>query len=209
MDQRTAWRDALVSAILYLEGGGDSKELHARCREGFRRLLEGCGFQGRMPRLVAGGGRDAVFGDFICAHTGKKADFVAMWIDSEDFPADLEAAWAHLKARDGWTQPAEAEEDQVLFMTTCMETWLVTDRVALRDYFGTQLQDSALPPLNQLERRERHDVQDRLAHATRQCVNPYLKGKRSFGLLAQLTPAVLEQHLPSFVRVRRILNEKL
>ena len=46
MDQGTIRRDSLVSASIYLEGGGDSKELHIRCREGFRKLLENCGFQG-------------------------------------------------------------------------------------------------------------------------------------------------------------------
>jgi hypothetical protein len=198
-----------VSAIIYLEGGGDSKELHARCREGFRRLLEGCGLQGRMPRLVACGGRDAAFGDFLFAHRGKVAAFVAMWIDSEDFPADVEATWGHLKARDSWAKPADAHDEQVLFMTTCMETWLVTDRAALREYFGNKLQESALPPLKDLERRKRHDIQDGLAYASRNCLNPYSKGKRSFEVLAKLTPAVLEQYLPSFVRDRRILREKL
>jgi len=198
-----------VSAILYLEGGGDCKALHARCREGFRRLLERSGFQGRMPRLVACGGREATFGDFAFAHNGRIAAFVGMWIDSEDVLADLEATWAHLKNRDGWDQPPGAADEQVLFMTTCMETWLVTDRSALREHFGAQLQESALPPLNDLEKRGCHDVQDKLVHATRNCSNAYAKGKRSFEVFGKLTPAVLEQHLPSFGRVRRILNNYL
>ena len=198
-----------MSAILYLEGGGDSKELHARCREGFRRLLERCGFQGRMPRLVACGGRDMTFSDFNFAHAGGIADFVAMWIDSEDLLGELEATWAHLKARDDWNQSAGSTDELVLFMTTCMETWLVADGAALREHFGSQLQDSALPPLHDLEKRGCHDVQGKLTHATRNCPNAYAKGKRSFEVLGKLTPAVLEQHLPSFVRIRRILNARL
>lgn len=200
-----------MSSILYLEGGGDSKELHARCREGFRRLLERCGYseQKRMPRLVACGGRDAAFDDFTSAHSGGMADFIAIWLDSEDALPDLEKAWTHLKVRDGWDRPAEANDDQVLFMTTCMETWLVTDRPALTEHYKNKLQDSALPPLNDLEKRDRHVVQDSLAHATRNCSNAYAKGKRSFEVLGILTPATLEKHLPSFVRVRRILNSRL
>ena len=50
-----------MSAKIYIEGGGDSKELRIRCREGFRRLLDQCGFTGRMPKLIACGGRDATF----------------------------------------------------------------------------------------------------------------------------------------------------
>jgi hypothetical protein len=198
-----------VSAILYLEGGGASKELHTRCREGFRRLLERCGYQGRMPRLVACGARDSAFDDFISAHTGGTAQFVALWIDSENPLADLEQTWAHLQARDDWAQPAGASDEQVLFMTTCMETWLVTDRSALKEHYGSKLRDSALPPLSELEKRARHDIQDSLTHATRDCSNAYAKGKRSFEVLGKLTPATLDKHLPSFVRVRRILNARL
>jgi hypothetical protein len=198
-----------VSAILYLEGGGDSKELHTRCREGFRRLLERCGFQGRMPRLVAGGGRDATFGDFVVAHVAGTDRFTALWTDSEEPPADLEKTWAHLQKRDGWMPPTGASDEQVLFMTTCMETWLVTDRAALKEHYGSDLQDSALPPLVELEKRPRQEIQESLMHATRDCSNSYSKGKRSFELLAKLTPATLEKHLPSFNRVRRILNARL
>jgi len=65
-----------VSARLYLEGaarGADSKEMKSRCREGFRKLLEKCGYKERerMPRLVASGPRDAAFGDFETALAGK------------------------------------------------------------------------------------------------------------------------------------------
>ena len=67
----------------------------------------------------------------------------------------------------------------------------------------------ALPPLVDLEKRARHDVQDSLTRATRDCSNAYAKGKRSFEVLAKLSPATLEKHLPSFVRVRRILNSQL
>jgi len=97
----------------------------------------------------------------------------------------------------------------VLFMTTCMETWIVTDRAAMKEHYGSKLQSSALPPPVNLENRDRHDVQDKLIHATRDCPNAYSKGKRSFEIPAKLTPATLEKHLPSFARTRRILDRKL
>jgi hypothetical protein len=166
-----------------------------------------------MPGLNACGGRDDTFGDFIIAHGNKAAgDYVAMLIDSEEPMADIEEAWKHLqnvKTVNTWNRPKGATNDQVLFMTTYMETWVVADRDALKAHYGSKLQNSALPPLVQLEVRARHDVQDKLEHATRNCSNAYTKGKRSFEVLAKLTPVVLEQHLPSFVRTRRILNDNL
>lgn len=203
-----------MNAIIYIEGGGDSKELHARCREGFRKLIETCGFTGRMPRLSACGGRAAVFDDFSTAHAANRGGaYVAMWIDSEEPMANTEAAWAHLQSVTTvpqWSRPGGASDDQVLLMTTCMETWIMADRPTLKAHYRKdRLHDSALPSLVDLEKRPRDEVQTKLAHATRDCSNAYQKGKRSFEVLRKLTPAALEKHLPSFVRVRRILNEKL
>ena len=61
MDARAVGREALVSSTIYLEGGGDSRDLLIRCQKGFRKLLERCGYAGRMPKLVACGGRGAAF----------------------------------------------------------------------------------------------------------------------------------------------------
>ena len=199
-----------MTGIIYVEGGGDSRELHSRCREGFRKLLERCGYVGRMPRLFACGGRDGAFDDFKTAFANAaKNDFVALWIDSEDPIVDLVAAWAHLRTRDQWEKPDGATDEQVLFMTTCMETWIVADRATLVEHDGAKLQESALPSLVDLETRARGTVQNALISATRKCGNAYSKGRRSFEVLAKLDPAALSGNLPSFVRVRRILDASL
>lgn len=199
-----------MKAILYVEGGGDSKELHARCREGFRKLLESCGFTGRMPRIVACGGRDAAFEDFRTAQAKRQSpDFLALLIDSELPLANLDSTWQHLSENEGWLRPASALDEQVLFMTTCMETWIVADRSALISHYGSGLRIVALPSLHELETRERETVLHGLEQATRDCSNAYQKGKRSFEVLAKLNPDTLEQHLPSFSRMRLILNNRL
>ncbi len=60
-----------------------------------------------------------------------------------------------------------------------------------------------------VESRSRDDVQTRLENATRTCLNAYAKGKRSFEVLGKLDPKALRPHLPSFVRVLRVLDENL
>ncbi|MBN8734528.1 MAG: DUF4276 family protein [Acidobacteria bacterium] len=143
-------------------------------------------------------------------YTSSAADeFVAMWIDSEDPLSHDDAAWQHLAQRDGWQRPNGAADEQVLFMTTCMETMVVVDRAAMREHYGANLQENALPSLHQIEARNRHEVQDALAHATRNCKNQYRKGRRSFEALSKLNANTLKQHLPSFDRAVRILDEKL
>jgi hypothetical protein len=210
VDARPAGRDALVSVTIFLEGGGGSQDLRGRCREGFRTLLERCGYAGRRPKLVACGGRGAAFEDFRHAlASARKGDLMFLWVDSEEPIVDVEATWEHLKARDGWDRPKGATNEQVLLMTTCMETLIVADRATLADHYGADLQQNALPSLHNLEERNRDDIQKALAHATRNCRNAYAKGKRSFEVLGKLDPAVLSQHLPSFARVRRILDATL
>ncbi|MBI3716703.1 MAG: DUF4276 family protein [Betaproteobacteria bacterium] len=199
----------MVSARLYIEGG-ESKEDQTRCREAFRKLFEKAGLSGRMPRLVACGGRDSAFHDFKVAHASRcEGDYIAMLVDSEDPLGDLETTWAHLKVRDHWAEPAGVSNEQVLFMTTCMETWIVADPDTLRAHYSHEFQESALPSLTDLENRNRHEVCDQLEHASRNCSNAFSKGKRSFEVLAKLNPDVLKLRLPSFARVIRILKDKL
>ena len=199
-----------MKVTIYLEGGGDAKALRILCREGFRKLFERCGFRGRMPHLVAYGGRERAFDDFRTAHRKGNAQNIAlMLIDSEDPMDDINATWSHLEKRDQWKKPDDADDEQVLMMTTCMETWIVADRQSLRSFFGRELQESALPPVADLESRSRKEVQAKLVTATQRCSNKYSKGKTSFRVLAELAPDVLSAHLPSFLRTRRILDETL
>ena len=201
-----------MSARVYLEGGGNSKEGKVRCREGFRKLLEKCGFTGRMPALVACGSRNDAYDDFKTAHANAASDdFICLLVDSEEPVADVEQAWQHVGqgAVDNWVKPSGATEEQLMFMTTSMETWIVTDREALKAHFGPNLNETALPAVQNMEQRDRHAILSALQVASRDCPGPYAKGPKSFELLGKLNPAVLEQHLPSFKRTRRILGDKL
>jgi hypothetical protein len=62
----------MVSAHLYIEGGGRSRAKRIRCREAFASLLKSHGFSRRMPRLTACGGCNAAFDDFKTAHANAK-----------------------------------------------------------------------------------------------------------------------------------------
>jgi hypothetical protein len=198
----------VVNVYLYVEGGGDSREQHARCREAFRKLLAKAGFGERLPRIVAGGGRGATFDKFKTAL--RDLDKVALLLVDSEEPV-TQTPWAHLQARDGWKRPSTATDEQVLLMVTCMETWFIADRTALREIFRNDLNEKVLPPLNDLEQHQRHQVQDALVEATRDCGRnrQYKKGKHSFQVLASLNPKTLSQHLPNFRRLIDILNHYL
>jgi hypothetical protein len=168
------------------------------------------GFEGRMPRLVACGGRGQTYQDFCTAIGHRHGDaWVALWVDSEEPVGDLEACWQHLSRSDGWTQPAGVSDEEVLLMVTCMETWIVADRKALRIHYGADLNVSALPALSDLEARLRHEVQEGLERATKGHPGGYRKGRRAFALLAAVDPKTVEAHCSAMARCRRILGARL
>lgn len=199
-----------MTAKLYVEGGGDGKDLHARCREGVRKLLENCGLAGRMPSIVACGPRQNAYDNFHTAFVNAKpGDYFALLVDSEEPVGDVNQPWRHLASRDGWTKPRRCPDSRVFLMTTCMETWLVADRDALNEFFGQHLQGSALPTTNNLESRSRETLLQKLEHATRNCDNAYKKGACSFELLAKVNPETLKPLLPSFKRMIDTLDADL
>jgi hypothetical protein len=207
-----------VNVRICVEGGGDSKEQHTRCREGFSKLIEKAGFKGRMPRIIAGRGRESTYDKFKTAvAAGAQAAYPMLLVDSEDpvpeeeTVPDSAVAWGHLKSRDNWDCPAGVKNDQVQLMATCMETWIMADRGALYTVFGASLRTSALLPQHDLEARTRQDVHSALEHATQDCSREraYRKGVRSFQVLAQLDPETLNQHLPHFRRFITTLDRYL
>jgi hypothetical protein len=173
-----------VTATIYIEGGAKGKKsnyLNTKCQEAFHKLLDKMGFTGRKPRLVACGGRQNVFDKFCTKLKTTSAEYIAMWIDSEEPMQDIDNTWQHLAAVTTvapWTKPVGANDDQVLFMATCMETWIVTDRNTLLSHYGKSLHEKHLPALNNVESLGRDVVQNQLIQATKSCDKPYAKGNR-------------------------------
>lgn len=115
-------------------------------------------------------------------------------------------AWDHLKIRDNWDKPTDALPYQALIMATSMETWVATDREALKAFFGKDLQENALPTLTQIESQNRKEVFKKLEHATRNCSKKYQKGDISFKILGSPDPTILHQHLTQFQRLKATLD---
>jgi hypothetical protein len=211
---------SLVKRVcLIVEGGGNSKAEKSRLSEAFTKLLKSAGFVGRMPHIIAAGGRDQAFQDFLATLSGRqRMGFPILLVDSEDPVSSSDSSMhsksciEHLSGREkSWAFPKEAENSQIALMATCMETWIIADREALKLVFGSKLNENALPPLTILEQRNRQDLLKALQTSTKDCGKDreYRKGETSFKVLAMVNPNTLQQHLPHFRRFLEILNHHL
>ena len=116
---------------IYVEGGGDNRNQQKKCREGFRRFFCKAGLKGKMPSIVACGGRSNAFRDFeIAIKKAKAGEFVVLLVDSEEAVNSVSNPWKHLKERkgDGWKKPEKADDESVHLMVQCMEAWFLADR---------------------------------------------------------------------------------
>ena len=165
-------------------------------REGWNEFFKSAGVDSRT-KIVRGSGRDQTFDRFATAVKGVHPNTVPLLlVDSEDRVAPGHSVWQHLHARDGWSQPPSAGDDQAFLMVQIMETWFLADGVALRKYFGAKFRQNALKKWPKLENVPKSTVDDVLRRATASCSKRYSKGKVSFELLAQIDPDRVEAACP-------------
>ena len=188
----------MVTATLYIEGGGEGKDLRARFREGWKKFFGSAGVGGRT-KIVRGGGRRQTFDRFATAVSDSAPGTIPfLLVDSEGPVAPEHSVWQHLcaAARNGWTQPDGAGDDQAFLMVQFMETWFLADRETLRSYFGARFRENALKAWPNLEEVPKSTVIETLERATASCRKRYSKGKVSFELLARVDPARVEAACP-------------
>ena len=193
----------MVTATLYIEGGGEGKDLRTRFREGWKKFFGSAGVGGRT-KIVRGAGRKQTFDRFATAVSDSAPGTVPfLLVDSEGPVAPEHSVWQHLHARDGWTRPDGAGDDRAFLMVQIMETWFLADRQALRNYFGAGFDENALMAWPNLEDVPKPTVLEELRDATVSCRPRYTKGKVSFELLARIDPARVEAACP---HARALLN---
>ncbi len=200
-----------MSIKIYVEGGGDTNALKTKCRQGFSEFFRKAGLEGRMPRVVASGSRQAAFNDF-CTAMEKAAndEFIVLLVDSEDVVATDDKLWSHLKDRDNWDKPVNTTDENVHLMVQCMEAWFLADKDNLAAFFGQQFNANALPTREDVENIVKPDLYTRLKNATRLCEKKgrYGKGRHSFDILAQIDPAKVMEVSPYAKRLIDTLREK-
>ena len=196
-----------MTVKIYVEGGGThNKALQSECRRGFSELLKRAGLRGRMPRVVACGGRRMAYESFRTSHENGGPDVPVLLVDSEG-PIIDENPWEHVRLRsgDGWVRPEGASQDQIHLMVQTMEAWFHADKDALQQYYGHGFRTTALSPRSDIEGIPKVDLFAGLKRATQDCQKgEYSKNEPSFQILARIDPTKLKTF--SAVYAERFLN---
>ena len=195
---------------VYVEGGGETRQLKTKCRQGFSDFFRKTGLEGRMPEVIACGGREKAFDKFRAGFTRATDNvFIVLLVDSEDSVAENTGPWLHLENRDNWDKPADATDENAHLMVQCMETWFLADKDALAGYFGDDFNMNSLPGRLEVEAISKSDIEAGLKAATRQCKKgQYDKGSHSFGILTELDPDKVTSGSPHAKRLISTLLKK-
>lgn len=196
---------------VYVEGGGEGKDLRVKCRRGFRIFFHEASLAGRMPKIIACGARDKTYNDFRTAlANAADNEFIVLLVDSEGPVVQSAGPWLHLKNRDHWDKPDGAADDNAHLMVQCMEAWFLADKDALKKYFGGGFKRNALPGRPDVENIPKNDLQNGLKNATRHCKpkGKYHKSLHSFAILAELDPEKVTAASPHAKRLVKTLFDK-
>jgi len=180
----------MVNIKIYIEGGGEGKDLDSRFREAWTKFFKAAGLSGQMPRPIRGKGRLHTHDLFVTAFNNRsKNEIPLLLLDSESAIEDGNSIWQHLKSRDQIEKPAQASEEHVYLMVQVMETWLLSDPNALGSYFGSKFKSGKIPVRPDLEAVDKQRIFDTFEQATIDCGQKrYAKGKISFELLGAVNP---------------------
>ena len=182
-----------MTVRIYVEGGGDhNKTLDSQCRRGFSEFFRKAGLEGRMPRVVACGGRQQAYDAFRTAHANTGPGNRPILLVDSEAPVVENDPWVHVRMRpgDGWLPPAGATPDQLHLMVQTMEAWFYADKEKPQAYYGQGFRPAALSQRQDVENIPKADLLADLELATKHSEKgEYSKGSHSFEILARIDPA--------------------
>ncbi len=194
----------MVSIKIYIEGGGEGKDLDSRFREDWTKFFQAAGLAGKMPRPVRGKGRKNTCDLFCTAiQNAKPEELPLLLLDREDAIADGHTVWQRLKTRDGWDKPVKADDRHAYLMVQLMETWFLADPDTLKAHFGKNFEQNKIPAWPNFEAISKPIIFETLAKATD---GQFAKGKVSFEVLSKTHPQKVAEKSPQAKRLLDFLQ---
>ena len=206
----------MVRYRLYIEGGGradpDPAQISREAmvddnaeafRRGWQIFFNKASVDGHTLEIAVGGGQEEAFALFSSqlnryVEQEEPEPKPLLLVDSEEPVAPGHTVWDHLQSRHQhrFAKPTDADGQSAFLMVQAMETWFVADPPALQRFFGSSLDTSVFQDLPPLETILKEDALDKLRQATLRCRQHYSKGRRSYGILAEIDPETVAAACP-------------
>jgi hypothetical protein len=200
---------------IYVEGGGDQKEIKASFRRAFGELLKEIRELARGKRIgwtiIACGSGGSAYDDFQLGLSSHPDAFNILLLDAEG-PLQHKNPWDHLRMRSG--HPLKklqgTEDENCHLMVEIMENWFLADRQTLRDYYGREFQESAIPGRNDVENIPKQQVYDCLKRATRKTQKgEYHKTRHAPEILEKIKPELIQAKAKYCRRLFAVLQKHI
>jgi hypothetical protein len=201
----------LSDVVVYMEGGGDTRDGKAALRIGMtaflRTLKEMANIRRHNLKIVPCGGRTEARDAFLNAVKVASDDRSFLLVDSEE--EVVHASKQHLKDRDGWNLNGISERE-IHLMAQTMETWIVADVKTLTAYYGKNFLPNSLPKAVNLELVAKAKVADILRHATSKTQKgEYHKINHASALLQKIRPEEVRSRCSFCLRLFEILENEI
>jgi hypothetical protein len=184
----------VVKIKVYVEGGGEGKNLSTECRRGFNKIFSKVIPNGIRPRIVAGGPRENTIKMFLKAVKSSKEQKSILLVDSEGPVPEKTKPWEYLKNGHNWTLDSPEDRNRVFLMVQLMEAWFLADKQTLQSYFGRGFSVNPLPQRQNIEEIPLKDVNTGLRNATRNSAKgEYGKALHSYEILGMIDPSKVEK----------------
>jgi len=158
---------------LYVEGGGrgTNKNATIKLQQGFdaflRELKDAARDKKISFKVIPSGSTTDTFEEFIFSVENSPQSFNLLLVDSDEAIADGETARDFLQRKYKKWKLQKIEVEQCHLMVQVMESWFIADVEALKDFYGQNFRESAIPKhQNNVETIEKATVENSLKKAT-------------------------------------------
>ena len=203
----------MTAVTIFMEGGGRGPATKNRLRRGMDAFLreprQAASARSWRWQVVCCGDRGRAFKAFREEIQRGASGVAVLLVDSED-PVTAATFREHLERRDRWTFEfaSDDSDDWLHLMVQTMETWIVADRTALKDYYGEGLDENELPGLDDLEAVSA--VGKALERATRNTgKGEYRKIGHASDLLRRIDPETVRRRCPACRRLFDTLAKEI
>ncbi|GMB89973.1 DUF4276 family protein [Helicobacter ailurogastricus] len=187
---------------VYIEGGGrKNKSLDIGLRRAFKGIFEKILGEevGKKIKPIASGGRGDAMNDYR-KHCEKTSGIAFLLVDSEN--SEKSAELEPFEQRKEFLKeifPNEISDlreeklKRIFFMVVNTESWLLTDKPRLQDFFGQGFKVDKLPQNLNYEKISKKDIEEGFKTATKDCKKKLTKAQ-VFDLLEKINTESLLKH---------------